>query len=78
MVRFSARLCFRIEVNMPTEATESLKLLFGKREAAGALSISRRKIDYLISSKVLRATRIGRRTLIHRRELERLARQGTA
>lgn len=46
------------------------KILFSKRDTAAALTVSKRKVDYLIAAKVLRATRIGRRTLIHRREIE--------
>lgn len=53
-----------------TEATTVEKILFSKRDTAAALSVSKRKVDYLIAAKVLRATRIGRRALIHRREIE--------
>jgi excisionase family DNA binding protein len=64
---------------MQTEATtEGLKLLFSKRESATALAVSPRKVDYMIANKLIRATKIGRRTLIHRREIERLARDGAA
>ena len=63
---------------MQTEVNEKLKLLFSKTETAAAIGVSPRKIDYLIRDNQLHATRIGRRTLIHRREIERLARQGAA
>lgn len=49
-----------------TETTTVEKILFSKRDTAAALSVSKRKVDYLIAAKVLGATRIGRRTLIHR------------
>lgn len=53
-----------------TEATTVEKVLFSKRDTAAALSVSKRKVDYLVAAKVLRATRIDRPTLIHRREIE--------
>jgi excisionase family DNA binding protein len=64
---------------MQIESAETkLKLLFSKGDSAAALSVSTRKIDYLISAGQLRATKIGRRTLIHRNEIMRIARQGVA
>ncbi len=54
------------------------KVLFSKVETAFSLGISKRMVDILISKKLLRATAIGRRRLIHRREIERLAREGAA
>lgn len=53
---------------------DTFRLLFSKREAARALAISLRKVDYLISEGKLKTTRIGRRCLVHRNELERFAR----
>ena len=53
---------------------ETFRLLFSRREAARALAISVRKLDYLISERKLKTTRIGRRCLVHRSELERFAR----
>jgi excisionase family DNA binding protein len=49
-------------------------ILISKREAAKALSISLRTVDYLIASKELAVRRVGRRCLIHRRSLEEFAR----
>jgi hypothetical protein len=64
---------------MQNESTEkNLKLLFSKKEGAAALGISPRKVDLLISAKLIRPTRIGRRCMLHRKEIERLARQGAA
>jgi excisionase family DNA binding protein len=77
-VHLIARLCSALQVEVKNMNDTELKLLFSKTEGAAALSISRRKIDYLIAEKKLRATRIGRRTLIHRREIERIAREGAA
>jgi excisionase family DNA binding protein len=50
------------------------KILVSKREAAKALSISLRTLDYLIASKEISARRIGRRVLIPRKALEHFAR----
>lgn len=52
------------------------ELMFSKGEFAAQMRISRRTVDNLLAQNKLRATKIGRRTLIHKRELERLARQG--
>jgi len=50
------------------------KLLFSKKEAAQALSVSLRFLDGLIGRKELRTRRLGRRVLIEGRELDRFAR----
>ncbi len=50
------------------------KLLIGRREAAAALSISQRALDYLVANKQLQVRRIGSRVLIPRSELMRFAR----
>ena len=46
-------------------------LLVDKKTAARLLSISVRKLEYLISSKELHAQRIGRRVLLSYRKLQR-------
>jgi excisionase family DNA binding protein len=51
------------------------KILYSRKEAAGMLSISVSTLDSLISFGKLRATRKGRRVLVHRNELERWAKQ---
>lgn len=61
---------------MQNEGTERLKLLFSKADVAAALSLSPRTVDNLISRKQLTVVRVGRRALVHRSELQRLARQG--
>jgi excisionase family DNA binding protein len=43
---------------------ETLKLLYGKREAAAALSLSVRTVENLIARKELVARRVGSRTLV--------------
>ncbi len=53
-------------------------ILISKRDAAKALSISLRTLDYLIASKELAVRRLGRRCLIPRRALEEFARRDHA
>jgi len=50
-----------------------LQLLASKKEAAEALAISSRMVDYLISRRQLAVVRIGRRTLIPWKVLEEFA-----
>ena len=50
------------------------RLLVGRREAAGLLSISARALDYLVASKRLSTRRIGSRVLIPLSDLQRFAR----
>lgn len=50
------------------------RLLVGKREAAGLLSISPRALDYLVSTKQLLTRRIGARVLIPMIELQKFSR----
>jgi excisionase family DNA binding protein len=54
------------------------ELLFSKGEFAAELRISTRTVNNLISEGKIRATKIGRRCLIHRKELEKIARLGAA
>ena len=49
------------------------RLLVGKKEAAGLLSISPRALDYLLSTKLL-TRRIGARVLIPLIELQKFSR----
>ncbi|MCI0722928.1 MAG: helix-turn-helix domain-containing protein [Acidobacteria bacterium] len=51
------------------------QLLIGRREAAEALGICLRTLDYMITRGQLVARRIGRRVLIPRSELERFAKR---
>jgi Helix-turn-helix domain len=50
------------------------RLLYSRKDAAKALSISLRSIDYLVSNKKLKTRRLASRVLIPRSELLRLAR----
>jgi hypothetical protein len=60
----------------PARATLSPddKLLVGRVEAAGMLSISCRALDYLVANKQLLIRRIGTRVLIPLSELQRFSR----
>lgn len=51
-------------------------IAFTRREAADALRVSLRTVDYLLSNGALRGSRIGRRVVIPRAEVEELIRQG--
>lgn len=52
------------------------QILLSRRDAAVALGLSLRTIDYLISRGELRARAIGRRKMVARVELERFATRG--
>jgi excisionase family DNA binding protein len=49
------------------------RLLYPRKEAAYQLGISVRSLDYLIKGKKIAFRKIGSRTLIHFKELERFA-----
>lgn len=53
------------------------QMAFSRREAADALRVSLRTLDYLLSQGKLRGRRIGRRVVIPRAEIEKLLRQDT-
>lgn len=55
-------------------STHTFKLLFGKKDCARILGISVRTLENLIASRQLSVRRIGRRVLVHRRDLETFAR----
>ena len=52
------------------------KLLLGRTEAAEALGLSPRSVDYLVAEGRLPSRKIGRRRLIPREAVERFAKQG--
>jgi excisionase family DNA binding protein len=58
--------------SIPTQSIQ--KLLYDRKSAAIALSISVRTLDYLIARRSFRTTRIGRKILIPSEELRRFAR----
>ena len=49
-------------------------LLLTKRQAASALAISIRSVEYLLAKRQLEGRQLGRRKLVTRRSVERLAR----
>jgi excisionase family DNA binding protein len=51
------------------------KVLFSRKEAAGALALSDSTIDEMIARGMIRAVHFGRRVLIHRDEIERCGRK---
>jgi excisionase family DNA binding protein len=55
--------------------TESIA--FSRREAADALRVSLRTLDYLLAQGKLHGRRIGRRVVIPRAEVEKLLRKDT-
>jgi excisionase family DNA binding protein len=57
-------------------ATDALVL--SRSEAANALRVSLRMVDYLLASGALRGTRIGRRVVIAKSELDRFLNPDTA
>ncbi len=52
------------------------QIAFNRREAADALRVSLRTLDYLLAQGKVRSARIGRRVVIPRAEIEELLRQG--
>lgn len=52
------------------------RLLLSRRDAATALGVSLRTIDYLLSRGDLRARPIGRRKMVAMAELQRFAQRG--
>jgi hypothetical protein len=63
-------------INFPLEAeAPSPRMLYDRKSAAYALSISIRSLDYLIARKAINTRRIGRRSLIAHSELVRFSRQ---
>jgi len=59
---------------MHAQVPSNQRLLVGRREAAGLLSISARALDYLVANKRLSTRRIGSRVLIPLSDLQRFAR----
>jgi len=53
----------------------SLKLLFSQREGARILGLSLRTVQNLIAKKHIPVRRIGRRVLLHYKDLEAFARR---
>jgi excisionase family DNA binding protein len=56
-----------------TEVWAAHRLLFSRKEVAKLLNLSERQITRLIVNERLRIVRVGSRTLVHREEVERFA-----
>lgn len=50
------------------------KLLYSRKDAAFALSVSVRSLDYLIANKQLNFRRLGKKIMVHATELARFSR----
>ena len=59
-----------------SEVWAAARLLFSRREVSKLLNLSERQITRLIDNQRLGIVRAGRRTLIHRDEVEKFARNG--
>jgi excisionase family DNA binding protein len=57
----------------PAKVVPFEKFFYGRKEAASALALSLRTIDYLIADQKLRTRRKGRRVLIPTEDVRRLA-----
>jgi excisionase family DNA binding protein len=53
------------------------RLAFNRPEAADALRVSLRTVDYLLAQGTLRGRRIGRRVVIPKTEIDKLLRHDT-
>jgi excisionase family DNA binding protein len=58
----------------PKIPAEPVRLLFSQKEAAHILGVSVRTVQNLIAARMLPVRRVGRRVLIHRKDLELFAR----
>jgi len=61
-------------VSVFSSQSQPTKLLYDRRSAAFALSISIRSLDYLIARKHLNATRLGKKIMLGHGELARFSR----
>lgn len=60
--------------HLARETSRFATLLFSQKEAARILGISLRTLQNLIATRQIRVRRIGRRVLVHRKDLEAFAR----
>ena len=69
-----------MSIAAPAQATElthhhpTQKLLYDRKSAAYALSISTRSLDYLIANKQLATRRLGKKVMVSHAELVRFCR----
>ncbi len=69
---------FDISAAASTDNREVSKLLYSRKDAAFALSISIRSLDYIIAAKELKFRKIGKKILVPAAELARYARMDHA
>lgn len=63
-----------VDIMAAADDREVPKLLYSRKDAAFALSISIRSLDYLISNKQLNTRKLGKKIMIPYGELSRFAR----
>jgi hypothetical protein len=63
-----------LDIQAAADDREVTKMLYSRRDAAFALSISIRSLDYLISNKKLSTRKLGKKIMIPQGELSRFAR----
>jgi excisionase family DNA binding protein len=63
-----------VSIMAAADDREISKLLYSRKDAAFALSISIRSLDYLVAAKQLKFRKVGRKILIPASELSRYAR----
>jgi hypothetical protein len=63
-----------LDIQAAADDREVTKMLYSRRDAAFALSISIRSLDYIIAAKQLKFRKIGKKILIPAGELTRYAR----
>jgi len=59
-----------------TEVWGATRLLFSRREVSKLLGISERQLTRLIANRKIDIVRIGARTMLHRDEIQKFARNG--
>jgi hypothetical protein len=63
-----------VDIDAAADNREVTKLLYSRRDAAFALSISVRSLDYLIGNKKLSTRKLGKKIMIPHGELVKFAR----
>jgi excisionase family DNA binding protein len=62
-----------VDLSAAADLTLISKILYSRKEASYALSVSTRLLDTWVAAGRLKARRVGGRVLIHRTELEKFA-----
>jgi excisionase family DNA binding protein len=64
-----------LETPVPEKLVSVSKMAYSKRDAASTLSISVRKLDYMIERGEIKVRRIGKRVVITHQELQQFLRR---